>query len=117
MIESLWAEGNGSDRPLPKPNVVVPKSGTPPHEMTPEAVKGILNLALQICANLTIVFEPFLPFTSERLRNMLKLDSMAWEDATSLDNLKEGHQIEEPSLLFEKVEDEIMEEQVQKLHG
>ena len=42
MINSLWPEGNGSDDPLPKPNVVVAKSGTPPHEMTPEAIKGLL---------------------------------------------------------------------------
>ncbi len=42
MPNSLWPEGNGSDDPLPKPNVVVAKSGTPPHEMTPEAIKGLL---------------------------------------------------------------------------
>ena len=42
MINSLWPEGNGSDDSLPKPNVVVAKSGTPPHEMTPEAIKGLL---------------------------------------------------------------------------
>ena len=42
MINSLWPEGNGSDDPLPKPNVVVARSGTPPHEMSPEAIKGFL---------------------------------------------------------------------------
>ncbi|PCH93429.1 MAG: methionine--tRNA ligase [Bacteroidetes bacterium] len=80
-----------------------------------DAVKGILNIALQICANLTIVLEPFLPHTCEKLRNMLNLDKLSWENGSSLENLKAGHQINEPSLLFEKVEDEVIEEQIIKL--
>ncbi len=82
-----------------------------------EAVKEILNIALQICANLTVVMEPFLPFTCVRLRNMLNLDKLKWENGGSLENLKAGHQIKEPELLFEKVEDEAIEEQILKLNN
>jgi len=82
-----------------------------------DAVRAILNTALQICANLTIVLEPFLPFTSQKLRNMLNLDKLGWENGTKVDNLKAGHQINKPALLFEKVEDEAIEEQKVKLHS
>jgi len=79
-------------------------------------VKTIMNIALQICANLTIVMEPFLPFTAKKLGNMLNLnEGLKWNDATRTDLLLAGHKINSASLLFEKVEDEQMEYQVTKL--
>ncbi|MFA6819822.1 MAG: methionine--tRNA ligase [Bacteroidaceae bacterium] len=81
----------------------------------PERVKTILNLALQLVANLSIAFEPFLPFSSKRLRKMLNLNECVWADLGRTDILKEGHQLSEPSLLFEKIEDDVVEAQVKKL--
>jgi methionyl-tRNA synthetase len=78
-------------------------------------VGTILNLSLQIAANLAIAFEPFLPFTSEKLRSMLGMDSFRWEDLGKTDLLTAGHQTAEPQLLFEKIEDDAIEAQVQKL--
>ncbi len=79
-------------------------------------VKTIMNISLQICANLTIVMEPFLPFTAKKLGTMLNLNlGLKWNDATRTDLLLAGHKINTASLLFEKVEDEQMEYQVTKL--
>ena len=79
-------------------------------------VKTIMNIALQICANLTIVMEPFLPFTSNKLTTMLNLnEGLKWNDATRTDLLLAGHKINTASLLFEKVEDEQITFQVNKL--
>jgi len=80
-----------------------------------ERVATILHLSLQISANLAIAFEPFLPFTSEKLRTMLGMDDFKWENLGRIDLLKEGQQTPTPELLFEKIEDEAMEAQVQKL--
>lgn len=80
-----------------------------------ERVKTILYLSLQLVANLSIVFEPFLPFSSKRLRDMLNVSSFDWNQLGDTDILKEGHQMAEPSLLFEKIEDETIEKQMQKL--
>lgn len=80
-----------------------------------ERVKTILNLSLQLVANLSIAFEPFLPFSSKRLRKMLNLNECIWADLGRTDILKEGHQLSEPSLLFEKIEDDVVEAQVKKL--
>ncbi|OFY84065.1 MAG: methionine--tRNA ligase [Bacteroidetes bacterium RIFCSPLOWO2_12_FULL_35_15] len=79
-------------------------------------VQTIMNLSLQISANLTILMEPFLPFTSRKLGAMLNLnEGLKWIDATRTDLLLPGHQINAASLLFDKVEDETIVAQVQKL--
>lgn len=80
-----------------------------------ERVKQIMFLALQITANLAIVFEPFLPFTSKKLNQLLNVDSLNWEDIGKIDILKSGHQINPATLLFEKIEDELIEQQIEKL--
>jgi methionyl-tRNA synthetase len=74
-----------------------------------------LNISLQLVANLAIAFEPFLPFSSEKLRNMLNMDSFDWATLGSTDLLPAGHQLATPELLFEKIEDSVIEAQVQKL--
>ncbi len=78
-------------------------------------VKTILNISLQIAANLAVVSEPFLPFTSKKLQAMLGIADLKWADSGNVNLLENGHQIDKPSLLFEKIEDEIIEKQVQKL--
>ena len=79
-------------------------------------VQTIMNLSLQISANLSVLMEPFLPFTSAKLGNMLNLNAgFKWNDATRTDLLLAGHQISTAALLFEKVEDETIIAQVQKL--
>ncbi len=81
----------------------------------PERVKTILNLALQLTANLAIAFEPFLPFSSKRLREMLAIDEVEWDRLGATDLLPAGHKLGKPGLLFEKIEDSVVEAQVQKL--
>ena len=81
----------------------------------PERVKTILHVCLQLTANLSIAFEPFLPFSSARLREMLSLDTFRWEQLGTMDILKAGHQLGEPALLFEKIEDSVIEAQLNKL--
>ncbi len=81
----------------------------------PERVKTVLNIALQLVANLSIAFEPFLPFSSARLREMLAIDGVDWDALGSIDFLAEGHRLGTPALLFEKIEDATVEAQVQKL--
>ncbi len=81
----------------------------------PERVKTVINLSLQLVANLAIAFEPFLPFSSARLRQMLNVDELAWDKLGQTDLLPTGHQLGEPALLFEKIEDSVVEAQVQKL--
>ena len=78
-------------------------------------VETILNLSLQIAANLAIAFEPFLPFSSKKLRNLLNLQSFDWNELGRIDLLKAGSQLKTPELLFEKVEDDVIEAQIQKL--
>ncbi|MBK6263440.1 methionine--tRNA ligase [Marivirga sp. S37H4] len=81
----------------------------------PERVKTIMNLSLQIAANLSIVCEPFLPFTAEKLRGMLNIKAYEWEKAGSVDLLEADHTINKAELLFEKIEDETVDAQVKKL--
>ena len=81
----------------------------------PERVKTILNLSLQLVANLAIVFEPFLPFSSEKLRGMLHIEEAQWDRLGAIDLLPAGHVLGEPTLLFEKIEDSVVDAQVQKL--
>ncbi len=82
----------------------------------PERVGTILNISLQICAQLSIVAEPFLPFSTEKIRQMLNLPFMKWKDAANLDWLGAGHRLNPAALLFGKIEDQQIEAQVQKLH-
>lgn len=80
-----------------------------------ERVKTILYLSLQLVANLEIAFEPFLPFSSARLREMLNITDTDWAQFGSTELLKPGHQLGTPALLFEKIEDEAIEAQLKKL--
>ena len=83
----------------------------------PKRVETILNISLQLTANLAIAFEPFLPFSSEKLRQMLNLKSFEWNQLGRTDILPAGHQLAEPSLLFEKIEDEAIQHQLDKLEA
>ena len=81
----------------------------------PKRVETILNISLQLVANLAIAFEPFLPFSSEKLRKMINMPNFEWTQLGSTDLLKAGTQLGEPELLFEKIEDEVIERQLKKL--
>ena len=78
-------------------------------------VATILNISLQLVANLAIAFEPFLPFSSKKLRGMLAMDSFEWSNLGSLALLPVGHELGEVALLFEKIEDDVIQAQVDKL--
>jgi methionyl-tRNA synthetase len=78
-------------------------------------VGTILNLSLQITAGLAIAFEPFLPFSSEKLYKMLRLEHLSWINLGKFDLLEAGHQLGKPEFLFEKLENEVIEKQIQKL--
>ncbi len=81
----------------------------------PERVKTIIHISLQLVANLAIAFEPFLPHSSAKLRHMLSMKEVQWERLGDTDLLPAAHQLGEPSLLFEKIEDEVVDAQIQKL--
>ena len=83
----------------------------------PKRVETILYISLQLVANLAIAFEPFLPFSSAKLRKMLNIDSFEWEQLGATDLLKAGHQLAEPELLFEKIEDDVIQHQLDKLEN
>lgn len=78
-------------------------------------VGTILNVSLQIAANLSIAFEPFLPFSSAKLRNMLCLEEAQWQRLGDTDLLASGHQLGQPQLLFEKIEDDVIQAQLDRL--
>ncbi|WP_430812345.1 MULTISPECIES: methionine--tRNA ligase [unclassified Carboxylicivirga] len=80
-----------------------------------ERVKTIMNIALQITANVSILIEPFLPFTAKKMQSMLNLESLTWADCGKLDFVATGHKINKPELLFEKIEDETIQAQLDKL--
>ncbi|GHT54952.1 methionine--tRNA ligase [Bacteroidia bacterium] len=80
-----------------------------------ERTATILNIALQITANLAIAFEPFLPFSSAKLKQIINKEDLHWKDLGSIDLLEPGHPLNQPELLFEKIEDEAIEKQIQKL--
>ena len=81
----------------------------------PERVKTILNVALQLVANTTVAIEPFMPFSAEKLTRMLAVDHLEWDVIGQSDIIKAGHTIGTAELLFEKIEDEVIERQVKKL--
>ncbi len=81
----------------------------------PVRVGTVLNISLQICAQLSVIGEPFLPFSTAKIRHTLNLQPFKWKDAGLLNWLPEGHSLNAPELLFEKIEDAAIEAQVQKL--
>ena len=81
-----------------------------------ERVKTILNISLQICANLSIVLEPFIPFSTAKLRNYLNLENVNWDEAGKADLLKTGHKISKAKHLFSKIEDTEIDIQIEKLN-
>ncbi len=81
----------------------------------PERVKTILNIALQITANITVAIEPFMPFSADKILKMLNLERMSWDGLGSMSLVAAGHVIGEPALLFEKIEDDVIEAQLKKL--
>ncbi len=78
-------------------------------------VETILNLSLQITANLAIAFEPFLPFSVAKMRNFINMPNLVWKQLGSVDILPAGHQLGRAELLFDKIEDDAIEKQIQKL--
>ena len=81
----------------------------------PERVKTVIYISLQLTANLAIAFEPFLPFSSAKLREMIAMDELNWEDLGKTDLLPAGKQLGKPCLLFSKIEDEAIKFQTDKL--
>lgn len=82
-----------------------------------ERVKTIMNTCMQIAANLTIVFAPFLPFTMNKLRGFLNMEKLDWSELGRSDLMVAGHKINQPELLFEKIEDSVIEAQINKLQA
>ena len=83
----------------------------------PERVKTILNIALQITANTAIAIEPFMPFSAEKMLKMLAVDKFGWEQLGSMELLAAGHTIGDAELLFEKIEDDVIQAQLDKLEA
>jgi len=83
----------------------------------PERVKTIIYISLQLTANLAIAFEPFLPFSSARLRQMINMNELNWEDLGKTDILPAGKQLNKPELLFSKIEDDAIKFQMDKLEA
>lgn len=83
----------------------------------PERVKTILNIALQITANTAVAIEPFMPFTAAKMITMLATEKFGWEELGSMELVAAGHTIGKPELLFEKIEDEVIQKQLDKLQA
>ena len=83
----------------------------------PERVKTILNIALQITANTAIAIEPFMPFSAEKMLKMLAVEKFGWEELGSMELMSAGHTIGEAELLFEKIEDDVIQAQLDKLEA
>ena len=83
----------------------------------PERVKTILNIALQITANTAIAIEPFMPFSAEKILKMLAVDKFSWEQLGSMELVEAGHAIGDAVLLFEKIEDDVIQKQLDKLEA
>ena len=84
-------------------------------KIDPKRVETVMNIALQITANLSVVLQPFLPATAAKLSNFLNFKSSNWEDAGNGDLMKVGNQTNLPEILFQKIEDTLVEEEVKKL--
>ncbi|MBO5895532.1 MAG: methionine--tRNA ligase [Alistipes sp.] len=83
----------------------------------PERVKTILNIALQITANTAIAIEPFMPFSAEKMLKMLAVEKFSWEQLGSMELIAAGHTIGQAELLFEKIEDDVIQKQLDKLEA
>ena len=83
----------------------------------PGRTATVMNLSLQICANLAVLCAPFLPFTADKMHRIMNLQALGWKDAGRADILMEGHQIDQPELLFEQISDETIQAQVDKLQA
>ena len=83
----------------------------------PERTATVMNLSLQICANLAVLCAPFLPFTADKMHRIMNLQALGWKDAGRADILAEGHTIGTPELLFEQISDEAIQAQVDKLQA
>jgi methionyl-tRNA synthetase len=81
----------------------------------PDRTSTVLNISLQICANLAVILEPFLPFSMKKLRDMLNVDRVEWDKLGGIDLLDEHHQLAAPALLFDKIEDWVIDRQINKL--
>lgn len=87
------------------------------YKSDPDKVKTIINISLQITANLTIILEPFLPFSTEKLREWLNCGKFGWSEAGRSNLMEAGHEIKKPGLLFEKIENDVIEKQINKLQA
>ena len=83
----------------------------------PERTATVMNISLQICANLAVLSAPFLPFTADKMHRIMNLQALGWQDAGRTDILMEGHQIDKPELLFEQISDETIQAQIDKLQA
>ncbi|MBQ3580365.1 MAG: methionine--tRNA ligase [Bacteroidales bacterium] len=83
----------------------------------PERTATVMNISLQICANLAVLCAPFLPFTADKMHRIMNLQALGWQDAGRTDILMEGHQIDNPELLFEQISDETIQAQIDKLQA
>ena len=83
----------------------------------PERTATVMNISLQICANLAVLCAPFLPFTADKMHRIMNLQALGWQDAGRTDILMEGHQIDKPELLFEQISDETIQAQIDKLQA
>ena len=82
---------------------------------SPERVATIMNIAAQVVANIAVLSEPFLPFTSQKIVGFLGMEKLNWDRAGSIDLLREGHNVQKPELLFSKIEDNEIDKQIAKL--
>ena len=85
------------------------------YDKDPERVQTIVNISLQLTASISILIEPFLPYTTDKLRKLLNISKLSWELAGKLDILAVDHEVGKPQHLFQKIEDETVEKQLQKL--
>ena len=83
----------------------------------PARTATVMNLSLQICANLAVLCAPFLPFTADKMHRIMNLQALGWKDAGRTDILMEGHTIDKPELLFEQIADETIQAQIDKLEA
>ncbi len=83
----------------------------------PAKTATVMNISLQICANLAVLCAPFLPFTADKMHRIMNLQALGWKDAGRSDIMTEGHQIAKPELLFEQIADETIQAQVDKLQA
>ncbi len=84
--------------------------------INPKRVQTVLNISLQICANLSVLMRPFMPFTADKLCKLLNMSVLSWDAAGNTNMLHEGHQLAESFMLFERIEDEQIQAQIDKLH-